>query len=48
MSLDRYWRIENGYTAPTDDEKEAIAAAFNIPPSEAFPEPVASSNGAAS
>jgi DNA-binding XRE family transcriptional regulator len=28
MSLNRWWRIENGYTEPTPDEKQSIAAYF--------------------
>lgn len=42
MGLNRYWRIENGYSEATSDEQAAIAAAFKIPTREAFPEAVAS------
>lgn len=30
MSANRFWRIENGYTEPTDDEKEALARFFGV------------------
>lgn len=42
MALNRYWRIENGYSEPTPDEQDAIAAVFKVSTREAFPEAVAS------
>ena len=30
ISLDRYWRIENGYERPTPEEKERIAAVLGV------------------
>ena len=27
----RYWRIENGYVVPTEDERARIAAALKVP-----------------
>jgi transcriptional regulator with XRE-family HTH domain len=43
IALNRYWRIENGYVEPTDDERDALASkAFDVPVAEAFPESVAS------
>jgi|KBSSwiStaDraftv2_1062776.scaffolds.fasta_scaffold2057168_2 transcriptional regulator with XRE-family HTH domain len=37
----RYWRIENGYVIPTDDERAAIAKALKVTIAEVWPEPVA-------
>jgi transcriptional regulator with XRE-family HTH domain len=37
MSFNRYWRIENGYTVPTDDERVLLATHFQTTPSELFP-----------
>lgn len=37
MHRDRYWRIENGHTAPTDEEKAAFAAYFGVKESALFP-----------
>lgn len=34
---DRYWRIEKGYTEPTPEECEAIAAALEVAAEVAFP-----------
>lgn len=42
IGLNRYWRIENGYSEATSNEQVAIAGAFEIPTREAFPEVVAS------
>lgn len=42
MGLNRYWRIENGYSEPTPEEQAAIAAVFKVPTRDAFPEAVAS------
>lgn len=42
LGLNRYWRIENGYSDPSPDERDAIAAAFEVTTGEAFPEAVAS------
>lgn len=42
MALNRYWRIENGYSDPTPEEQDAIAAVFKVTTREAFPEAVAS------
>lgn len=42
ISLNRYWRIENGYATPEPDERSAIARALDADQSEAFPESVAS------
>ena len=30
LSLDRYWRIENGVTTPTEEEAGRIAKALNV------------------
>lgn len=37
ISPNRYWRIENGYTQPTPDEREALARLFRVPVTDAFP-----------
>lgn len=39
MGRDRLWRIENGYTEPTEDEMVAIANALGAQVDEAFPQP---------
>ena len=33
----RYWRIENGYEIPTDDELDRLARLFEVRASEIFP-----------
>jgi transcriptional regulator with XRE-family HTH domain len=38
----RYWRIENGYVIPTDDERDGLARALKVDVPEAFPEVIAS------
>lgn len=38
----RYWQIENGYIAPTDDERDTLARLFDAEPTDAFPRAVAS------
>ena len=37
----RYWRIENGYIVPTDDERDALARALKVAVVDVFPEPEA-------
>lgn len=37
----RISQLENGYADPTDRERERIAKAFQLSPSEVFPEPEA-------
>lgn len=34
LSAGRYWRIENGLSEPTPDERKAIAKALGVKPSE--------------
>lgn len=34
LSAGRYWRIENGVSAPTAAERKAIARALGVKPSE--------------
>lgn len=34
----RYWRIENGYVIPTEDERANIAKAFKVAETDVFPE----------
>lgn len=36
ISRNRYWRIENGYTEPTDEEKAALAVYFNVSAARVF------------
>lgn len=38
----RYWRIENGYEVPTEDERAALAGVFKVGVTDVFPEAVAS------
>ena len=39
IALDRYWRIENGYADPTDDEIKKLARVFRgATPEDLFPE----------
>jgi transcriptional regulator with XRE-family HTH domain len=43
LAVNRYWRIENGYSEPTDDERKALAKkAFELNVADVFPEAVAS------
>jgi transcriptional regulator with XRE-family HTH domain len=42
MSLNRFWRIENGYVEATAEERAALAGALDASESDAFPEAVAS------
>lgn len=42
MTKDRFWRIENGYLDPTDDERGVFARIFNVEPSAIFPSSPAS------
>ena len=35
----RLWRIENGYTEPTDPERAAIARALDVSEAEVWPAP---------
>lgn len=37
MHRDRYWRIEQGHTEPTPDERAAFAAYFGVKVSVLFP-----------
>jgi len=37
VSHNRYWRIENGYTEPTDAERAKLAGVFGVSVSRAFP-----------
>jgi transcriptional regulator with XRE-family HTH domain len=37
ITADRYWRIENDYAAPTDDEVNALARELKTTPAELFP-----------
>lgn len=38
----RYWRIENGYEVPTDDERSALARALGVETDALEPKAVAS------
>lgn len=38
ISRDRYWRIENGYAVPTDDEREALIEFFATSADVIWPE----------
>lgn len=41
MATNRYWRIENGYAEPTDDERTALAKkAFQVDVALVFPDAV--------
>ncbi len=42
LALNRYWRIENGYSEATAEEKAALAKAFGVPVNDAFTEAIAS------
>lgn len=37
ISRDRYWRIEKGYAQPTDAERAALLAYFEVDESVLFP-----------
>ena len=37
IPYNRFWRIENGYTDPTDEERQALAAVFGVAVSRVFP-----------
>lgn len=37
ISHNRYWRIENGYAAPTTEERQALAAVFAVAVEAVFP-----------
>lgn len=37
LSRDRYWRIENGYEEPTDDERARLSKALRAETSELWP-----------
>lgn len=39
LGMGRYWRIENGLSQPTPEERKAIAKALGVKPSE-LPEAV--------
>jgi transcriptional regulator with XRE-family HTH domain len=41
VSLNRVWRIENGYSDPTPTEQAAIARALKADVAEVFPQAVA-------
>lgn len=34
LSMSRYWRLENGYDLPDDDEAKALAKAFHTTPDQ--------------
>lgn len=36
MSVDRYWKIENGYADPTDAERQGLARALRLQPDDIF------------
>lgn len=38
----RYWRIENGYEEPSEEEQRALARVFRVGPTDVFPQPVTS------
>lgn len=38
LSLDRYWRIENGYVDAQPEERERLARVFKVPVVDVFPE----------
>jgi transcriptional regulator with XRE-family HTH domain len=42
ISASRYWRIENGYTQPTDAERATLARVLKTDVATAFPEAAAS------
>lgn len=42
ISMNRYWRIENGYAQATTDEQDALAKVFAVEREHAFPAAVAS------
>lgn len=37
VSMFRYWRIENGYIQPTDEELKALARALKVTAADIFP-----------
>jgi len=37
IGFNRYWRIENGYTDPTPEEREALAQALSATVDQLFP-----------
>jgi len=37
ISHNRYWRIENGWTEPTKEERRSLAKIFDVPVSAVFP-----------
>lgn len=41
MSRDRFWKIENGFIEPTEDEERALARLFKVQLEEIFPDAVA-------
>lgn len=41
MSRDRYWKIENGFLEPSDDEAKALARLFKVEINDIFPSRVA-------
>jgi transcriptional regulator with XRE-family HTH domain len=41
IGFTRYWKIENGYVVPTDEERADIAKALRVSVDTAFPPPEA-------
>lgn len=37
IGFNRYWRIENGHTEPTEQEQAKLASVFRVTVPEAFP-----------
>lgn len=37
VGITRYWKIENGYTEPTQAERVALARSLRVSEAEAFP-----------
>ena len=37
MGLNRYWKIENGRTAPEPSERRKLAKVFGVQEADAFP-----------
>lgn len=46
LGAGRYWKIENGWTVPTDDERDALARVLKVP-ADQLPTPAAASESEA-
>ena len=38
IGVNRFWRIENGYADPTDEERASIASALGVSEAEIWPD----------